>query len=132
MSKILVVDDNEMNLTLACDVLELAGHETVAASNGREGVALAASERPDLVLMDLRMPEMNGTEAMESIKADARTQRIPVVALTASAMKGEREQLLGRGFDGYISKPIDVASFASVVASFLSERPANRDETGPA
>jgi len=121
MSRILVADDNQLNLKLACEVLELAGHQIVAATNGREAVALAASERPDLVLMDLRMPVMNGEQAMERLKADARTRHIPVVALTASAMTGEREQLLSTGFDGYISKPIDVTSVAGRVARFLED-----------
>jgi len=120
MSKILVVDDNELNLRLACDALELAGHETLAAAHGRDAVEIAASKCPDLVLMDLRMPVMNGEEAMQHIKADARTKHIPVIALTASAMIGEREQLLARGFDGYISKPIDVTSFAGDVGRYLT------------
>jgi len=120
MSKILVVDDNELNLRLACDALELAGHETLSAWNGRDAVEIAASKCPDLVLMDLRMPVMNGEEAMQRIRADARTKHIPVVALTASAMTGEREQLLARGFDGYISKPIDVTSFAGDVGHYLT------------
>jgi len=131
MSRILVADDNELNLMLACDVLELSGHDTMAAKNGNEAISLAASERPDLVLMDLRMPVMNGEEAMRSIKADGCTRDIPVVALTASAMAGEREQLLARGFDGYISKPIDVASFASEVARFLPEGCCGSDADGP-
>jgi len=125
MSRILVADDNDLNLRLACEVLKLAGHETVAATNGREAVALAASERPDLVLMDLRMPVMNGEQAMERLKADARTRHIPVVALTASAMAGERKLLLATGFDGYISKPIDVASFVARVVGFLSSEQGN-------
>lgn len=119
MSRILVVDDNALNLQLACDALELAGHEVLSAANGEEAIALAASEHPDLILMDLRMPVMNGDEAMRRIKADERTRRIPVVALTASAMKGEREQLLAAGFDGYTEKPIGVATFADLVASYL-------------
>ncbi len=121
MSKILVVDDNELNLRLACDTLELAGHETLSAVNGRESVDIAVAECPDLILMDLRMPIMNGEEAMEEIKTDVRTRDIPVVALTASAMIGEREQLLGMGFDGYISKPINVTLFAGEVANLLSD-----------
>jgi CheY-like chemotaxis protein len=121
MSKILIVDDNELNLRLACDVLELAGHETLSVVNGREGIDIAVAECPDLILMDLRMPVMNGEEAMEEIKTDVRTRDIPVIALTASAMIGEREQLLDMGFDGYISKPINVTSFAGDVADFLTD-----------
>jgi len=121
MSRILVVDDNALNLQLACDALELAGHEVLSAANGEEAIALAASDHPDLILMDLRMPLMNGDEAMRRIKADEHTRHIPVVALTASAMKGEREKLLAAGFDGYIEKPIEVATFATLVASFLPD-----------
>jgi len=119
MSKILVVDDNELNLLLACDALELVGHEILAAANGSEGIDIAVSGNPDLILMDLRMPVINGEEAMQKIKADARTRHIPVIALTASAMRGEREQLLAMGFNGYISKPIDVTSFAGEVGHYL-------------
>jgi two-component system cell cycle response regulator DivK len=119
MSRILVVDDNALNLRLACITLELAGHETLVAANGREAVEVAESELPDMILMDLRMPVMDGNSAMKHIKADARMRNIPVVALTASAMKGEREQLLANGFDGYIDKPIDVNTFAGTVAGFL-------------
>jgi len=121
VSKILVVDDNELNLQLACDALELAGHETLAAANGSEGIDIAVSGCPDLILMDLRMPVMNGEKAMQKIRADARTRDILVIVLTASAMAGEREQLLAAGFNGYISKPIDVASFADEVAGFLKD-----------
>ncbi len=119
MSRILVVDDNALNRQLACDVLEMAGHETQAAVNGREAVEIAVSEHPDLILMDLRMPVMNGEDAMNEVKTIEYTQDIPVVALTASAMLGECEKLMGRGFDGYISKPIDVRTFADKVAAFL-------------
>jgi len=119
VSKILVVDDNELNLQLACDALELAGHEILAAANGSEGIDIAVSGCPDLILMDLRMPIINGEKAMQKIKADARTRDILVIALTASAMAGEREQLLAAGFDGYISKPIDVTSFAGEVGHYL-------------
>ncbi len=121
MSKILVVDDNDLNLRLACAALDLAGYETLTAVDGREAIKLAASELPDLILMDLRMPVMNGDAAMRQIRADARTREIPVMALTASAMKGEREHLLAEGFDGYIEKPIDVKTFAGTVARFLPE-----------
>ena len=122
MSKILVVDDNELNLQLACDVLEMAGHETLAAMNGREAITITVAEHPDLILMDLRMPVMNGEDAMNEIKMIAHTKDIPVIALTASAMVGEREKLLGKGFDGYISKPVDVTSFVGKVEPFLNVR----------
>ncbi len=119
MSRILVVDDNEMNLQLASEVLELAGHEVLRATDGEEAVARAMVERPDLILLDLRMPVLNGEHAMQRLKAHESTRHIPVVALTASAMKGEREKLLAKGFDGYIQKPIDVATFAETVEAYL-------------
>ncbi|WP_297460250.1 response regulator [Ferrovum sp.] len=122
MSRILVVDDNALNLQLACIALELAGHETLGASDGRNAIEIAESEPPDLILMDLRMPVMDGKHAMKHIKANELTRHIPIIALTASAMKGERELLLASGFDGYIDKPIDVNSFASTIAEFLPKQ----------
>lgn len=122
MSKILVVDDNALNLRLTCIVLEEAGHETLCAKNGMEAVEIADSEPLDMILMDLRMPVMDGKHAMRQIKANVRTRHIPIVALTASAMKGEREELLADGFDGYIDKPIDVNTLASTVAELYIEK----------
>ncbi|MBW8073599.1 MAG: response regulator [Ferrovum sp.] len=119
MSRILVVDDNAMNLQLVCITLELAGHETLSASDGRNAIEIVESEPLDLILMDLRMPVMDGKHAMEHIKANELTRHIPIIVLTASAMKGERELLLASGFDGYIDKPIDVNSFAGTIAEFL-------------
>ena len=119
MSRILVVDDNALNLQLTCITLEMAGHEILSASNGRDAIGMAESERPDLILMDLRMPVMDGRQAMKHIKENAQTRHIPILALTASAMKGEREELLASGFDGYIDKPIDVRTFAGTVSKFL-------------
>lgn len=125
MSRILVVDDNLMNQRLSCVTLELAGHETLVAMNGKEAVEVAKHELPDMILMDLRMPVMDGAHAMKQIRADERTHHIPIVALTASAMKGEREKLLAEGFDGYIDKPIDVKTFSDTVAGFLLETKGN-------
>jgi len=122
MGKILVVDDNSLNLKLVCDTLAWAGHEVLSAKDGLEAVAIATQKQPDLILMDLRMPVMDGQEAMDKIKTHTNTARIPVIALTASAMLGEREALLSKGFDGYISKPIDVGSFPDVIESFLARR----------
>ncbi len=121
MSTILVVDDNPLNLKLTCITLELAGHETLTATNGREAIAIVLATKLDLILMDLRMPVLDGKLAMEAIKANVHLRHIPIVVLTASAMKGEREHLLQCGFDGYIDKPIDVTKFADTVAKFLKE-----------
>jgi two-component system cell cycle response regulator DivK len=116
---ILIVDDNGQNRKLARDVLRFAGFRTLEADGGGEGVALATEHRPDLVLMDIRMPDMNGTEALRRLRGDTRTAAIPVVALTSSTMKGDREQFLAEGFDGYLQKPISVREFPDQVRSHL-------------
>ena len=116
---ILIVDDNLQNRKLARDVLRFAGFRTLEADGGGEGVALATEHRPDLVLMDIRMPDMNGTEALRRLRGDTRTAAIPVVALTSSTMKGDREQFLAEGFDGYLQKPISVREFPDQVRSHL-------------
>jgi Response regulator containing a CheY-like receiver domain and an HD-GYP domain len=116
---VLIVDDNEKNRKLARDVLRHAGFRTVEAGTGGEGVLLAAEQLPDLVLMDIRLPDMDGTEAVRRLKADERTARIPVVALTAVAMTGDRERFLEDGFDDYLEKPISVRDFADQIRSCL-------------
>jgi two-component system cell cycle response regulator DivK len=116
---ILIVDDNEQNRKLARDVLRFAGFRTLEAGGGIEGVALAVAHRPDLVLMDIRMADMNGTEALRKLREDERTVEIPVVALTSSTMKGDREGFLAAGFDGYLTKPISVREFPDQVRGHL-------------
>jgi two-component system cell cycle response regulator DivK len=116
---ILIVDDNDQNRKLARYVLRFAGFRTLEAGGGADGVALAVEHRPDLVLMDIRMADMNGTEALRKLRADERTAEIPVVALTSSTMKGDRERFLAAGFDGYLQKPISVREFADQVRSHL-------------
>jgi two-component system cell cycle response regulator DivK len=116
---ILIVDDNELNRRLARDVLRYAGFRTLEAGDGAEGLSLAAEHRPDLVLMDIRMPDMNGTEALRKLRKDERTAGIRVVALTSSTMKGDRERFLAEGFDGYLEKPITVREFPDQVRSHL-------------
>lgn len=116
---ILIVDDNEQNRKLARDVLRFAGFRTLEAGGGTEGVALAVAHRPDLVLMDIRMADMNGTEALRKLRANGRTVEIPVVAVTSSTMKGDREGFLTAGFDGYLTKPISVREFPDQVRSYL-------------
>jgi two-component system, cell cycle response regulator DivK len=117
---VLIVDDNEKNLRLARDVLVLGGFRTVEASSGGEGVAAAVEHLPDVILMDIRLPDMDGTEATRRLRADPRTARIPVVALTSLAMKGDREWLLAAGFDGYLEKPISVAELPEQVRRFCA------------
>jgi two-component system cell cycle response regulator DivK len=116
---ILIVDDNGQNRKLARDVLQFAGFRTLEAEDGGEGVSLAVEHQPDLVLMDIRMPDMNGMQALRMLKEDERTSRIPIIALTSSTMKGDREQFLAEGFDGYLQKPISVREFPNQVRSHL-------------
>ncbi len=120
MPKILIVDDNLLNLELAADVLEMADFEVLTASYAREGIKKAEQYHPDLILMDLRMPEMSGLEAMLELHRNKTTSDIPVAVLTASAMKGDAESLLNRGFSAYLQKPIDPSRFADQVAALLN------------
>ncbi len=123
---ILIVDDNEKNLRLARDVLRFAGFRTVEAASGGEGVSTAIEQLPDVILMDIRLPDMDGTEAARQLKSDERTAQIPVVALTSLAMKGDREWFLAAGFDGYLEKPISVLELPDQVRSFC--RPQSADQ----
>jgi len=118
---ILIVDDNEKNRKLARDVLEFAGFETLEATGGLESVALAQEHLPALVLMDIRMPDISGTEALKLLRQDSRTAEIPVVALTSSTMRGDEERFLKEGFDGYLAKPISVREFPDQVRGFLRD-----------
>lgn len=118
---ILVVEDNEKNLKLIRDVLQFAGYDVVSASSAELGLALAMADPPDLVLMDLQLPGMDGKEALIHLRASPRTRDVPVVAVTAFAMADDREQALNAGFDGYLTKPISVPSLPAQVRSFLPE-----------
>jgi two-component system cell cycle response regulator DivK len=117
---ILVVEDNERNLKLLRDVLEYAGYDVRVARTGEDGVTLALKEPPDLVLMDLQLPGIDGMEALRQLRESPRTADIPVVAVTAQAMKQDRERALEAGFDGYVEKPISVRAFPEQVRRFLS------------
>jgi CheY-like chemotaxis protein len=119
VARILVVEDNPVNLELVRDILEAHGHEVLEAANATDGLALLSGELPDLILMDIQLPGMDGLTATRQIKADARLQGIPVVALTAHAMKGDEERALAAGCDGYVSKPIDTRALPQMVAGFL-------------
>jgi two-component system, cell cycle response regulator DivK len=121
---VLIVDDTEKNRRLAADVLSAAGFETLQAGTGAEGLALAAEHVPDVVLMDLRLPDMDGAEAARTLKADARTSPIPVVAMSALRLEGSGEWLEDAGFAGSIEKPIRVGTFAQEVRRFCVERTA--------
>jgi two-component system, cell cycle response regulator DivK len=113
--QILVVEDNEKNMKLFRDVLVATGYRTLEATTGGEAVDLASEHTPDLVLMDIQMPDLDGVQALQRLRADARTAAIPVVALTAQAMHGDRERFLAAGFDGYLSKPVDVRELIGTV-----------------
>jgi len=117
---ILVVEDNERNLKLVRDVLEYAGYDVRVARTGEDGITLAVSEPPDLVLMDLQLPGIDGMEALRRLRESPRTAGIPVVAVTAQAMKQDRERALEAGFNGYVEKPISVRAFPDQVRMFLS------------
>ena len=107
--QILVVEDNEKNMKLFRDVLQATGYRTLEATTGGEAVELATEHAPDLVLMDIQLPDIDGVEALGRLRADERTASIPVLALTAQAMQGDRERFLAAGFDGYVSKPVNIA-----------------------
>jgi two-component system, cell cycle response regulator DivK len=116
---ILIVEDNEKNLKLARDVLQFRGFRTIEASTAERGIELAIEHKPDLVLMDYQLPGMNGVEALGRLRENPSMAETPVVALTASAMREDRERFLAAGFDGYLTKPIDVREFGNQVRSFL-------------
>jgi len=113
--KILLVEDNEKNMKLFRDVLQAAGYDTVEATTGGRAVELAIEHSPDLVLMDVQLPEIDGVEALGRLREDKRTASIPVLALTAQAMQGDRERFLAVGFDGYVSKPVDIVALVDTV-----------------
>jgi two-component system cell cycle response regulator DivK len=115
---VLIVDDNEKNVRLARDVLRAAGFRTIEAASGGEAIAVATEQLPDVILMDIRLPDIDGTEAARRLKDQPRTACIPIVALTSLAMKGDREWFLASGFDGYLEKPISVRDLPDQVRVF--------------
>jgi CheY-like chemotaxis protein len=117
---ILLVEDNPLNTKLICAALQHEGYVLLTAADAVEAQALLAGRRPDLILMDLHMPGMNGFDLTRLIKADPATRDVIVVAVTAAAMKGDEERARAAGCDGYLTKPIDVRSFGATVAGFLS------------
>ena len=115
MSTVLIVEDNEKNMKLARDVLQAKGYKTLEATSGEDGVKLAKQHVPDLVLMDIQLPGINGIEAFKQIRADAKTARVPVVALTASVTPTDRSAINAAGFDAFVSKPINLKEFLETV-----------------
>ena len=124
-TRVLVVEDNPLNLKLLRDVLRHAGFDVVEARSGEDGVARAMESMPDVILMDLQLPGIDGTQAMRLIKGSPRGSDIPVVAVTAFAMAEDREIALRNGFDGYLSKPISVRDLSRWLTEFLPERAAD-------
>jgi len=113
--QVLVVEDNERNMKLVRDVLRASGYRTLEAASGEDAIELARAHVPALVLMDVQLPGLDGVAALARLRGDERTAAIPVLALTAQAMEGDRERFLDAGFDGYLPKPVDIADLVAVV-----------------
>lgn len=120
--QILVVEDNEKNMKLVRDVLVATGYRTLEAATGGQAIELAAEHSPDLVLMDIQLPDFDGVHVLGRLRADERTERIPVLAVTAQAMHGDRERFLAAGFDGYVSKPLNIREFIGTVRQHCDGR----------
>lgn len=120
MATVLIVEDNPANMTLATFLVQSAGHVVLAAPDAEAGLALARAERPDLILMDIQLPGMDGLEATVLLKRDEATRAIPVIALTALAMKGDEERIRAAGCDGYISKPLAYRELLAIIGAQLA------------
>jgi two-component system cell cycle response regulator DivK len=118
--RVLIVEDNDLNMKLFNDLLVAHGYDTLQTKDGVEALALARQHRPDLILMDIQLPEISGLEVTKWIKEDKSLSMIPIIAVTAFAMKGDREKMRDGGCEDYIAKPISVASFLQTVERFLS------------
>jgi two-component system, cell cycle response regulator DivK len=119
--KILLVEDNAANMTLATFLLQSAGYEVISATDAETGIGLARTQSPALILMDIQLPGIDGLQATAQLRAHESTRDIPVVALTALAMKGDEARILAAGCDGYIAKPLDYKSFLATVADYLAK-----------
>jgi two-component system cell cycle response regulator DivK len=120
MAKVLVVEDNPANMTLAVFLLQSVGHNVLSAKDAEAGLTLAREEQPNLILMDIQLPGMDGLEATAMLKRDDLTRTIPVIALTALAMKGDEERIRAAGCDGYIAKPMSYQEFLATIAAQLN------------
>ena len=120
MATVLIVEDNPANLALAIVLLQSAGHTVLTAADAEAGLTLARDEQPHLILMDIQLPGMDGLEATALLKRDDATRAIPVIALTALAMKGDEERIRAAGCDGYIAKPMDYRAFLATIAAQLA------------
>lgn len=117
--KVLVVEDNELNMKLFHDLLEAHGYQTVQTNNGNQVLDLARREKPDLILMDIQLPEVSGLDVTRWLKSDPDLKKIPVIAVTAFAMKGDEQKIREGGCEGYISKPISVTGFIETIQKYL-------------
>jgi two-component system cell cycle response regulator DivK len=122
MAKVLIAEDDALNRQIVVKILTLEGHEILEAADGRAAMALARAERPDLIMMDLGMPDIDGLEASRRLKADPRSADIPIIALTAYAMRGDEERARDAGCDGYLSKPCRPQTIRDAVRRFLEPR----------
>ena len=120
MARVLVVEDNPANMTLAKFLIESAGHSVLGATDAEAGLTLARDEQPNLILMDIQLPGMDGLEATAILKGDDATRAIPVIALTALAMKGDEARIRAAGCDGYIAKPLSYREFLATIAAHLA------------
>jgi two-component system cell cycle response regulator DivK len=120
MAKVLIIEDNPANMTLAVFLLQLAGHTVLSATDAEAGLRLARDAQPNLILMDMQLPRMDGLEATALLKRDDATRTIPVIALTALAMKGDEERIRAAGCDGYIAKPMRYREFLAAIAAQLA------------
>jgi two-component system, cell cycle response regulator DivK len=116
--RVLIVEDNERNMKLVRDILQAVGYTPLEATTGEEALAVAAESAPALILMDIQLPDLDGATALQRLRSDERTAGVPVVALTAQAMEGDRERFLAAGFDGYLSKPVDVDELIATVQGY--------------
>ena len=123
MKVVLIVEDNDKNMKLARDILQAKGYATLEAITGEEGVHIAKAELPDLVLMDIQLPGIDGIEAFRQLRADPRTARIPIAAFTASVTPSDRSKVIEAGFDAFLSKPIDLKQFVATVRSLIDAGP---------
>ena len=120
--RILIVEDNDLNLKLFRDLLTAHGYETIETKEGMEAISLTRSENPDLILMDIQLPEISGLDVTRQLKADDSIRNIPIIAVTAFAMKDDEEKILSAGCEAYISKPISIVPFLNTVRRFLGEQ----------
>jgi two-component system, cell cycle response regulator DivK len=123
MTTILIIEDNEKNLKLVRDLLQIKAYATLEAGSAEDGIAIAREHVPDLILMDIQLPGMNGIAAIKILRATPQTAHVPVIAVTASVMQGDLKRITEAGFDGYVPKPINVRNFLDTVREVLERRP---------